>query len=386
MSPPPAKRGRKRGHNPNVPRHIDQAKLPDNVYYDQRGRGSWYTLYQDGDKRRRKNIASARATLAELHHIAQDLHASDRHSLRWLSDQFHASDQFTRLASKTQESYGYARLVLERTSTRAGSAVIDLNRHRITPAIVQRLVDRIAQAGTPAKANHVVAYLRRIYRWGMNRGHCTANPAWTIEPAKERGRHRLPERHILARVTQFCQERGQGSTTAPGAVAPYLWALIEIAYLCRLRAVEVLTLTEVNAIDAGIRTNRRKGSRDNLVRWNERLRNAWQAAIAVRNARWKKKGRAVPLDPARRPLFVGTGGDALTRHGLDSAWYRMMLAAVDAEVITQEEKFGLHDLKRRGITDTEGNRHDKQEASGHRSERMLDVYDLSVPEVDPSSR
>ncbi|MBB3184716.1 hypothetical protein FHR95_002290 [Halomonas fontilapidosi] len=64
----------------------------------------------------------------------------------------------------------------------------------------------------------------------------------------------------------------------------------------------------------------------------------------------------------------------------------MMEAAVDAGVITQEEKFGLHDLKRRGITDTEGNRHDKQEASGHRNEHMLVVYYLSLAEVDPSSR
>ncbi|TFH86620.1 integrase [Billgrantia azerbaijanica] len=385
MSPPPVKRGRRRGHNPHIPAHIDQAKLPDGVYYDHRGRGNWYTLYQDGDRRRRKNIATARATLAELHQIMQDRQRSDRHTLRWLAEQFHASDQFTRLAKKTQDSYRYSCKVLERTKTKAGPAFIDLDRHRITPAIVQRLVDRLARDGTPAKANHVAAYLRRIYRWGINRGHCSSNPAWTIEAAQERQRRRLPERHVLTRVTQFCHERSQGTTTAKGAVAPYMWALIEIAYLCRLRAIEVLTLTDANATPAGIRTNRRKGSRDNLVRWNERLRHAWDAAIATRNARWAKKGRAVPLDPARRPLFIGTGGDALTRHGLDSAWFRMMAAAVDAGVITQEEKFGLHDLKRRGITDTHGTRHDKQEASGHRSERMLDVYDLSLPEVDPSS-
>lgn len=42
---------------------------------------------------------------------------------------------------------------------------------------------------------------------------------------------------------------------------------------------------------------------------------------------------------------------------------------------------GLHDLKHRGVTDTEGTRHDKREASGHREEQMMDVYDLSVPIV-----
>lgn len=155
-------------------------------------------------------------------------------------------------------------------------------------------------------------------------------------------------------MAQFAQERSKLSTTAPGSVAPYLWALMEIAYLCRLRAVEVVNLTEANALEAGILTNRRKGSRDNVVRWNARLRHAWSAALAARNTRWQKKGRAVPLDLARSPLFVGTGVDALTRSGLDSAWHRMMMTAVDAGVITQEEKFGLHDLKRRGITDTQG--------------------------------
>ena len=52
---------------------------------------------------------------------------------------------------------------------------------------------------------------------------------------------------------------------------------MEIAYLCRLRAVEVVNLTEANALEAGILTNRRKGSRDNVVRWNARLRHAWSA-------------------------------------------------------------------------------------------------------------
>ncbi|RMQ96179.1 Prophage PSPPH06, site-specific recombinase phage integrase protein [Pseudomonas savastanoi pv. glycinea] len=49
-----------------------------------------------------------------------------------------------------------------------------------------------------------------------------------------------------------------------------------------------------------------------------------------------------------------------------------------------EERFGLHDLKRRGITDTVGNRAVKQEASGHRDEAMMDVYDLSLPLVNAS--
>lgn len=383
---PPAKRGRKRGHNPHIPSHIDQTKLPDSVYFDHRGRGAWYTLSTDETgRRRRSNVATHRATLADLHQIMQERKNTGHHTLRWLCQQFHASAQFKRLAAKTRKSYEYSFSVLEKTTTRLGMPFADLERMKITAPVVQRLVDSLADKGTPATANHVAAYLRRVYRWGINRGHCQSNPATTVEAAQERKRRRLPEKLTLSRITFFCQERGQGSSTEAGAVAPFMWPLIEIAYLCRLRAIEVITLTDANALEEGILTNRRKGSRDNVVRWSPRLRAAWDAAVAVRNARWEKRSRAVPLSAEHRPLFVAQGGDALTRYGLDSAWFRMMKAAVESGTITAEEKFGLHDLKRRGITDTQGNRHDKQEASGHRSERMLDIYDLSLPVVPPSS-
>ena len=46
----------------------------------------------------------------------------------------------------------------------------------------------------------------------------------------------------------------------------------------------------------------------------------------------------------------------------------------------------MHDFKRKGITDTVGTRAEKQQASGHKDESMMDVYDLSLPLVDPSSK
>ncbi|WP_280140205.1 hypothetical protein [Azotobacter beijerinckii] len=43
--------------------------------------------------------------------------------------------------------------------------------------------------------------------------------------------------------------------------------------------------------------------------------------------------------------------------------------------MTEEERFGLHDFKRRDITDTGGSRTDK----------MLDVYNLSIPAGNPAA-
>jgi len=58
-----------------------------------------------------------------------------------------------------------------------------------------------------------------------------------------------------------------------------------------------------------------------------------------------------------------------------------MAKALGGNVIVSDERFGLHDMKRRGVTDSEGTRADKRESSGHRSESMMDVYDLTVPVV-----
>lgn len=53
--------------------------------------------------------------------------------------------------------------------------------------------------------------------------------------------------------------------------------------------------------------------------------------------------------------------------------------------IDPEDRLALHDLKRRGITDTVGTKADKQVASGHRDQEMMDVYDHSLPIVNPSA-
>jgi hypothetical protein len=163
-----------------------------------------------------------------------------------------------------------------------------------------------------------------------------------------------------------------------------LWIIMEIAYLCRLRGIEVVTLTDAHVTDQGLRTNRRKGSRDNIVGWTPRLRAAIDAAQQRRADIWQRRCRALPMLAERRALIVSRTGAPLRKSSFDSAWQRFITRALADEIITGDDRFSLHDLKRKGITDTKGNRHDKQEASGHRSAGMMDVYDLSLPVVKSS--
>jgi len=160
--------------------------------------------------------------------------------------------------------------------------------------------------------------------------------------------------------------------------------IMELGYLCRLRGIETLTLTEAHGELEGLRTNRRKRSRDNLVEWTPRLRAAWDAALAYRRATIERLRRPEMLRAEDRSVFLSQGGEPLSKSGLDSAWQRFITIAIENNVITAEQRFSLHDLKRKGGTDTVGNRADKQDALGV-SEAMMKVYDHSVPRVKPSS-
>ncbi|WP_311968558.1 integrase [Pseudomonas baltica] len=379
------RKARKRKHNPHIPPHIDQAALPAAVYFDQRGSGVWYTLhYDETGKQRRRNIAPAEVSLADLHQIMDDCSNVDRGTLRYLCKEFHGSAKYKTLAPKTHEDYCYSRDVLLELPTKLGK-LGDLTVKKFTPALVQRIVDRLADDGTPSKAAHALRYLRRVMQWGRNRGFVDVNPALGIEAPVERKRRRLPTHLVMDALIDRARAFGRLARNEPGGCPEYLSYVMELAYLCRLRGIEVITLTDAHELDEGVMTNRRKGSRDNVVRWTPRLRAAWDGAKAYRAEIWTKKKTAIHIRADRRYIIVASHGGALRKSSLDSAWQRFMISAIGDGTIDQEQRFGLHDLKRRGITDTTGTRADKQEASGHRDESMMDIYDLSVPLVNPSA-
>lgn len=379
------RKARKRKHNPHIPSHIDQAALPAAIYFDHRNAGVWYTLhYDETGKQRRRNVAPADVTLAELHQIMEQTSGVDQGTLRYVCAQFHQSDRYQKLSLKTHDDYCYSRDVLLGIPTRLGKPLGDLVVRKFTAALIQRIVDRLADEGTPSKAAHVLRYLRRVLQWGRNRGYLDSNPAQGIEAPVERKRRRLPEHQVMDALVDRALAFGRLARNEKGGCPEYLSYVMEIGYLCRLRGIETITLTDAHELADGVMTNRRKGSRDNIVRWTPRLRAAWDGAKAYRAKVWASKSTVVPMRPDRRYLIVASHGGPLRKSSLDTAWQRFITSAIEDGTLTAEQRFGLHDLKRRGITDTAGTRADKQEASGHRDGAMMDVYDLSVPTVNAS--
>lgn len=210
-------RGRKRKHDPTIPGHVDQKKLPTGCYWNRRDR-YWYALV--GQPAARRRLAGPEAMLSELCQAMEALRGVDRDSLDYMLAQFHASLQFMQLAKATQDDYGYCRLALDRFQTKLGVPVTDLRRAGITTPFLQRLVDEIA-ATHPAKANHVKRYLSAAFTWARQRGYATENPAQGIRAAKEK-RDAMPNRAVMAAVVALLRERGALPSRRKGSVAPCL--------------------------------------------------------------------------------------------------------------------------------------------------------------------
>lgn len=372
-------RGRPRKHDPSVPAHIDQAKIPYGAYWTSRDR-NWFTFAVEGGVKRRRKLAGPDATLADLHALLECVVGVDRKSLAYLCTQYHDSTQFKTLAANTCKDYELQRTFVCKYRLKGGRVLGDVRVPELTVPVIQRLIDKIA-GDTPTKANHLHRYLRMLFAWGIRRGHCTSNPAKGVEQAKERKRRRLPSTQVQDALLTFAKAGAALRAHTKGSVPSAVWIAMELTYLCRLRGIEAITLTDVHSTELGSLTNRRKGSRDSLVRWSPRLRAAWDAAQAVRKEIWERQHVPTPLRPEDRPLLVNLQGRAITPSGRDTLWQTFIKRAIAAHVITEDQRFGLHDLKRKATTDTKG-REAKLEGGGWKEESMLDVYDLAVPEVD----
>jgi len=377
------KRGRKRKFSPSIPAHIDQEKIPDYCYWD-KDKNYWYAIQRYPDRKpTKKRIAGRNATLAELHTNMEQLKGIEKDTFNWLSNKFHESEKFKAYAIKTQRNYEYCQNIIVKHPTKLKKPLGSIPLNRWDNGLVQKLVDKLEVDRGPTAANHCLRYIRLVFRWGKNRAGLKDNPGVGIDPAKERKLRRLPDKQVLMRLIAEAKNRGAMQSRIKGSCPPYLWCALEIGYQCRLRGIETNKLTDADLLPEGILCNRTKGSRTNITEWNGRLRKAIDHLKARRKEIWNKKKCPIPARKEDRYLFVSEGGSLLVKSSLDSSWKRFIKTMIEEEIIEESQRFGLHDLKRRGTTDTKGTRAEKQEATGHKSASMMDVYDFSVPIVKP---
>jgi len=313
----------------------------------------------------------------------EQLKGIEKDTFNWLSNKFHESEKFKAFARKTQGNYEYCQNIIVNHPTKLNKLLGSIPLNRWDNGLVQKLVDKLEVERGPTAANHCLRYIRLVFRWGKNRVGLKENPGVGIDPAKERKLRRLPDKQVLIRLVAEAKNRGAMQSRVKGSCSPYLWCVLEIGYQCRLRGIETNKLTDADLLPEGLLCNRTKGSRTNITEWNDRLMEAVNYLKARRKEIWNKKKCPIPARKEDRHLFVSESGSPLVKSSLDSSWKRFINTMIKEEIIEVSQRFGLHDLKRRGTTDTIGTRAEKQEAAGWKNESMVDVYDHSLPIVKP---
>lgn len=370
---------RTRKHNPRIPTHIEQPKLPRGIYWDDSGKGRWYVFEDRAGKKGTKTVATRGATLADLHAIAEQMITGvARGTVQHVVDRYKASPAFKQLSPRSQEEYAYNLDNACAYKTRAGT-LGSLQVDRLSPPVFARLRDALA-AKTPAKANAWIRRLRGAFAWGVQDGCCRTNPCAGVDMVKEVAKDGMPSLELFRRVQAFARRQGALERNASGHVAPYLADFMEIAYQTRLRSSEVLALTDAHITPDGLLCKRLKGSKANIARIGPLLAAAIASLKKRRKKIWDDRGCEVQIRPERRFLFIGEGGEPLTYDGFNSARQRLMRLARTKGVLQKGENFTAHGLKHRGITDS-----DDKTAGGHKSEQMRHRYDHSLPVVDASA-
>ncbi len=121
-----------------------------------------------------------------------------------------------------------------------------------------------------------------------------------------------------------------------------------------------------DVMEEGYLVRRRKGSKNNIVLWSDRLRTAYDAAIAIHKLSKFENDYLIP----------SSIGNRLTKNTLQSAM-RSLKKKMAAEGV-EHSFWNYHDLKRKGISDAV----DKN-IGGHRSQQIRENYNVGLESFSP---
>lgn len=324
--------------------------LPKYVYL-RKGRYIYVPYLGKGKRGKEIILCPGDSSISEVwRRYEQVTDAAPGDSLEWLCQEYHQSAKFKALARSTQNDYlKYHATIMSRGQNRT------LPYAALSPGMVRKYLDIRAAAGAPVLANREKAYLSAVYTWAIQRDLLPptySNPCHKVS--------RNPEKPRCRYVTDAEYEIVYNLATSPW----YIRALMELGYLCRMRPGEARQVLLSDIHPEGLETRRFKGSRDAITRWSPRLCQAVQMALGH------------PTSIPSNHLFCDRHGTPLTSSAVKSAWDRIMAKALKNGL---QEKYTMHDLKAKGVSDFEG---DKQAASGHKTSAMVAVYDRKKPEVD----
>lgn len=211
-------------------------------------------------------------------------------------------------------------------------------------------------ADTPNMANRILSFLRSVFQFAVEWQIVDSNPCIGIK------RHRETPRDRYINDAEFHAIRTHA--------VDWLVPIIDICYLTAQRINDVLTILLSDISDEGILFQQQKTGAKLLVRMTPDIERAIAAAKAS-----KAKSRSDNVY-----LFAARAGKAREYRTVRDKWEEACAAAGVADA-------HLHDLRAKGMTDTERQGNNAQTLGGHTDRRTTQIYIRlrDTPTAEPPS-
>lgn len=275
--------------------------------------------------------------LADVWREHQKLTTQDDGSLGYIKRQYYGSERFKSLKSKKEVERN-----LDKVLSLMGDGMMP---EQIKPVTIRDYLD--ARNDTPVAANREMSAFSAMWNWAREYGHIDQQ-----NPCKGVRKHTEKAKDDLVTEVQY--------QAIYKIMPPHIQVAMELAYLCRMRTSECLDTRVKDIEEDGLNTRRLKGSDDALTLWSPRLEKAVNQGLqgCIRTPEM---------------TIVNINGSPVRRSSFQTTWQR--------RIIGNPHRFAFHDLKAAGVSDFEG---DKKAASGHKTDRMVSVYDRKRKVVNPT--
>lgn len=312
-----------------------------------------YRPYDPATKKQSKEIVLCKDTASMIElwmRYEQVTVKSEVRSLKMAISEYLSSPDVKSLKPlSVRDNHRHASRIISMPMT-SGRTFGDLPFNGITTGRLQRYLDKRTEEGAPVAGNKEIGFLSVVYNWHKRRDHVTVNPTIGIKKNGTKPR----DRYVTDEEYQVFSALAKESSW-------YIFPMMEVAYLCRARRIEILSLEKAHVTDEGLLLNRVKGSKSQIIAWTPRLKAAIDIFLKqnTRQAKW---------------LIHDDGGAKITDSAFKSTWQRLQVQFSEMGY----SRFTFHDLKAKGVSDFDG---DKLVASGHKTQSMVNVYDRKIGTV-----
>ena len=291
-----------------------------------------------------------------------DQNKRSKTDLRSIADEYNRSPQFLKNKPNTQkDQFKYSRKIINYPLEDGEHTFGDVNYNKLTKGKIQSYLDKRFDDGVIRSANLEFAYLSAMFTWAVSRDKMKINPCIGVQKLKEKPKQEYIEDDHFWSVVEIASDKSEW----------YMAPMLEILYTCRLRISEVINLKLKHVEPRGLVCERGKGSKTNKIEWSTHLKAAVKVGL-------DHTPKIRPMDADNQYVFCQPNGDPYTVSAVQSAWSRLMRQYVITAGI---ERFKLHDIKRKGISDDPAANF--ADGSGHLSQSMGVIYDKSIKTVQP---